>query len=59
MELKEKLLSSFMAFEEHVDVDTDLHNIRTEALKNFEIKGFPTKKRGSMEVYIAKCGAEK
>ena len=44
MELKEKLLSSFMAFEEHVDVDTDLHNIRTEALKNFEIKGFPTKK---------------
>ena len=44
MELKEKLLSSFMAFEERVDVDTDLHNIRTEALKNFEIKGFPTKK---------------
>lgn len=33
-----------MAFEERVDVDTDLHNIRTEALKNFEIKGFPTKK---------------
>ena len=44
MELKEKLLSSFMAFEERVDVDTDLHNIRMEALKNFERKGFPTKK---------------
>jgi Fe-S cluster assembly protein SufD len=44
MELKEKLLSSFMAFEDSVDVDNDLHNIRTEALKNFEIKGFPTKK---------------
>jgi Fe-S cluster assembly protein SufD len=44
MELKEKLLSSFMAFEEQVDVDSDLHEIRTAALKNFENKGFPTKK---------------
>lgn len=44
MELKEKLLSSFMAFEEQVDVTADLHDIRTEALKNFEAKGFPTKK---------------
>lgn len=44
MELKEKLLSSFMAFEEKIDVTSDLHEIRTEALKNFEIKGFPTKK---------------
>lgn len=44
MELKEKLLSSFMAFEERVDVTTELHDIRTEAIKNFEIKGFPTKK---------------
>lgn len=44
MDLKEKLLSSFMAFEERVDVNADLHNIRTEAFKNFENKGFPTKK---------------
>ena len=44
MELKEKLLSSFMAFEEKIDVTSDLHDIRTEAIKNFEIKGFPTKK---------------
>ncbi|MCW4470411.1 Fe-S cluster assembly protein SufD [Flavobacterium sp. MFBS3-15] len=44
MELKEKLLSSFMAFEERVDVTTELHDIRTEALKTFENKGFPTKK---------------
>ncbi|MFC7774945.1 Fe-S cluster assembly protein SufD [Flavobacterium sp. GCM10027622] len=44
MDLKEKLISSFMAFEEKVDVVTDLHDIRTEALKNFESKGFPTKK---------------
>ena len=44
MDLKEKLLSSFMAFEEKVDVATELHDVRTSALKNFEIKGFPTKK---------------
>jgi Fe-S cluster assembly protein SufD len=44
MELKEKLLSSFMAFEEKVDVTSDLHDIRTEAIKTFEQKGFPTKK---------------
>ena len=44
MELKEKLLSSFMAFEERVDVQTELHDVRTSALKNFENKGFPTKK---------------
>lgn len=44
MDLKEKLVSSFMAFEESVDVHADLHNVRTEALKNFETKGFPSKK---------------
>ncbi|MCG2610430.1 Fe-S cluster assembly protein SufD [Flavobacterium sp. SM15] len=44
MELKEKLISSFMAFEEKVDVGTQLHDLRTSALKNFEAKGFPTKK---------------
>lgn len=33
-----------MAFEEKVDVAAELHDIRTEALKNFEQKGFPTKK---------------
>lgn len=44
MELKEKLISSFMAFEEKVDVGTELHDLRTSALKNFEAKGFPTKK---------------
>jgi Fe-S cluster assembly protein SufD len=44
MELKEKLLSSFMAFEERIDVHSDLYDVRTSALKNFENKGFPTKK---------------
>ena len=44
MDLKEKLVSSFMAFENNVDVDHPVHDIRSEAIKNFETKGFPTKK---------------
>jgi len=44
MELKEKLISSFMAFEEQIDVLSELHDVRTSAIKNFENKGFPTKK---------------
>ncbi|MES2545271.1 MAG: Fe-S cluster assembly protein SufD [Bacteroidota bacterium] len=44
MELKDKLVSSFMAFEESIDVHNELHDIRTSAIKNFENKGFPTKK---------------
>lgn len=47
MALKEKLLSSFMAFEEKVNVDEELHNVRTSAIKVFEEKGFPTKKEES------------
>jgi Fe-S cluster assembly protein SufD len=33
-----------MAFEARVDVQTELHDLRTAAIKNFEHKGFPTKK---------------
>ena len=44
MDLKEKLVSSFMAFEEQIDVHSKLHDVRTSAIKNFENKGFPTKK---------------
>jgi Fe-S cluster assembly protein SufD len=46
MELKEKLASSFLAFENKVDIDTTskVHDIRTEAFGAFENKGFPTKK---------------
>ena len=44
MDLKEKLISSFLAFENQMDVDTYVHDIRTEAIKTFEDKGFPTKK---------------
>jgi Fe-S cluster assembly protein SufD len=44
MDLKDKLISSFMAFENNVDVDHPVHEVRMEAMKNFEIKGFPSKK---------------
>jgi Fe-S cluster assembly protein SufD len=44
MELKDKLISSFMAFEESIDVHNSLHDVRTAAIKNFENKGFPSKK---------------
>ncbi|MFT7251022.1 MAG: Fe-S cluster assembly protein SufD, partial [Flavobacterium sp.] len=44
MDLKEKLVSSFMAFEESIDTSSALHDIRTNAIKNFENKGFPSKK---------------
>lgn len=44
MELKEKLLSSFMAFEETIDLENDIHDVRNDAIKFFESTGFPTKK---------------
>ncbi|RED44610.1 Fe-S cluster assembly protein SufD [Winogradskyella eximia] len=44
MSLKEKLVSSFMAFEDTVDVNSSVHDIRTEAIKTFEAEGFPTKR---------------
>ena len=34
-----------MAFENNVDVNHPVHDIRSEAIKNFEEKGFPTKKQ--------------
>jgi Fe-S cluster assembly protein SufD len=44
MKLKEKLISSFLAFENQVDLDSKVHDIRSEAIKVFEEKGFPDKK---------------
>ncbi len=44
MDLKEKLISSFLAFEAQVDVNASVHDSRLEAMKCFETKGFPTKK---------------
>ena len=44
MELKEKIVSSYVAFENGVNINSDIHDIRTEAFHNFEKLGFPTKK---------------
>ncbi len=44
MKLKEKLVSSHLAFEETVNTESAIHNIRKEALKNFDVYGFPSKK---------------
>jgi len=44
MELKDKLISSFLAFEEALDTDSDIHQLRSDAIKDFENLGFPTKK---------------
>ncbi|TNJ44155.1 Fe-S cluster assembly protein SufD [Tamlana fucoidanivorans] len=44
MDLKDKLVSSFLAFENKVDVESYVHGVRSEAIKVFEEKGFPTKK---------------
>ena len=44
MELKEKIVASYVAFENDVDINSEIHDIRTEAFQNFEKLGFPTKK---------------
>ena len=44
MDLKEKLISSFLAFENQADLDSPIHDVRCEAIKTFEEKGFPSKK---------------
>ncbi len=44
MELKEKIVSSYIAFENKVDVNSDIHKIRAKAFQQFETLGFPTKK---------------
>ena len=44
IDLKEKLLSSFIAFENQTNIDSYVHDIRSEAIKQFESIGFPNKK---------------
>lgn len=44
MELKDKIVASFLAFEDTLDTSTELYKTRLESLKNFETLGFPSKK---------------
>ena len=45
MEFKDKLVSSFLVFEDTMDVEASIHDIRSEAIKVFEQEGFPTRKQ--------------
>ncbi len=45
MSLKDKLLSSYIAFEDHLEADSPIHDVRSKAIKVFEDQGFPTKKQ--------------
>ena len=44
MSLKSKLVSSYLAFDDHLDDNSPIHDIRKKAIDTFEEKGFPTKK---------------
>jgi len=44
MNLKEKIVSSYVAFEDSVNMNSPIHEIRTKAFQNFEKLGFPSKK---------------
>ncbi|MAW94181.1 MULTISPECIES: Fe-S cluster assembly protein SufD [unclassified Leeuwenhoekiella] len=44
MSLKDKLLSSYLTFQENQDFDNSIHDIKDAAIKVFEENGFPTKK---------------
>ena len=44
MSFQDKLLDSFIAFEQVIDLDNPVHTVRKNALKRFESEGFPTKK---------------
>jgi Fe-S cluster assembly protein SufD len=42
-----------MAFEERIDVHSELYDVRTAAIKTLKIKDFQQKRR--MEIHFAKC----
>ena len=44
MSLKDKLVSSFLAFELDVDINSSIHEIRSKSIKDFEKIGFPDRK---------------
>ena len=44
MSLKEKLVASHIAFEDHLEDDSPIHDLRHNAMQVFEAQGFPSKK---------------
>ena len=54
MDLKTNILSSYLAFENKIDINSDVHEIRSQALQTFEAIGFPNKKVRSLEIHFVK-----
>ena len=44
MSFKDKLLTSYIALEDYLEFDSPIHDVRNNAIKIFEDKGFPSKK---------------
>ena len=44
MSLKEKIVSSHIVFQDSLDPDSPIYDLRGEAIKSFEAEGFPTRK---------------
>ena len=51
MDFKEKLISSFMVFEQDIDLSNPVHEIRSKSLKNLKKKDFQTKNK-KLEIYF-------
>jgi len=51
MSLKSKLVSSYLAFDDHLDDNSPIHDIRKKAIDTFEEKGFPTKKEEDWKIW--------
>lgn len=51
MSLKEKLVSSFLAFELDTNIMSNVHKIRSQSIKEFEKIGFPNSKDEYWEIY--------
>jgi len=52
MDLKETLLSSYLAFDAQDGPQHKLQDQRAAAIDIFEQQGFPTKKRRRLEIHI-------
>ena len=59
MNFQEKLLDSFIAFEQDVDLLNPIHKDRKDALKRFEELGFPSKKDESWKYTSLKSLVQK
>ena len=59
MNFEEKILDSFIAFEQDLDLLNPIHSDRKDALKRFEKSGFPSKKNESWKYTSLKSITQK